>query len=136
MVPFISTLVRHDRRRLPGAIQRVLLAVLSTTALAQAQPASKPVKPDPLDPRATVPGLTYESSLSQYRRFGDEKPMSWREANDTVARIGGWRVYAREAQQRDAAPAAKPATDGPSAKPADAPEAMPPGRGHDGHKTP
>jgi hypothetical protein len=79
-----------------------LLAGLSIAALAaQAQPAAKATRPDPLDPRASVPTLTYESSFLQYRRLGDENPVAWREANDTVARIGGWRVYAREAQQPD-----------------------------------
>ncbi|MBC7378421.1 MAG: hypothetical protein H7346_13450 [Burkholderiaceae bacterium] len=93
--------------------------------------------------------LSYESSFAQYRRLGDEKPVSWRDANDTVARIGGWRVYAREAQQPDPAPAAtspitpatalaKSATPAPAAKPADTPPApkpvpMPAGQG--GHKS-
>ena len=27
-------------------------------------------------------------------------PLAWREANDAVERIGGWRAYAREAQRR------------------------------------
>lgn len=98
------------------------LAALSAAALtAQAQPAvllaTEAAKPDPLDPKASVPTLIYESSLSRYRRVDDGKPVSWREANDTVARIGGWRVYAREAQQPDPAPSAKPAE-------------------HGGHKTP
>ena len=137
MVPFIFTPGGQNRRRLPGALRCAAMAVLSSAALtAQGQLAAEPAKPDPLDPRATVPALTYESSFSQYRRLGDEKPVSWREANDTVARIGGWRVYAREAQQQDAAPAAKPASEGPASKPADAPKPMPHGRGHDGHKTP
>ncbi len=43
----------------------------------------------------------YRSVFSQYRRF-DEQPMSpWAEANETVGRIGGWRAYAREAQQAE-----------------------------------
>jgi hypothetical protein len=134
MVPFIYPLGGQNHRRLPGALQCAALAVLSTAALtAQAQPAAKL---DPLDPKATVPALRYESSFSQYRPLGDEKPVSWREANDTVARIGGWRVYAREAQQPDAAPAAKPASDSPASKPVDTPKPMPLGHGHDRRKTP
>lgn len=118
-------------------IQRALLAVLSTAALAApAQPVVPPVKSDPLDPKAAVPALAYESSFSAYRRLGDEKQVSWREANDTVARIGGWRVYLREAQQPDAVPPGKPASAPAASKPADATGQMPSVRQHDGHKTP
>jgi hypothetical protein len=89
---------------------------LSLAALAaQGQTAVRPARPDPLDPKARVPVLSYESPFKAYRRPGDDKPVSWRDANDTVTRIGGWRVYAREAQQPDPAPAAatsSPATPG------------------------
>lgn len=137
MVPFISTPGGQNRRRLSGAFRCALLAVLSTIALAaQAQPAASPAQPDPLDPKAAVPALAYESSFAQYRRLGDEKALSWREANDTVARIGGWRVYAREAQQPEAVPPGKSTTAPAAPKAADAPKPMPSGRAHDGHKTP
>ena len=145
--------VWHRRWRMPSAMQSALLAAsLLATLTAQAQPASKAARPDPLDPKASVPALSYESSFSQYRRMGDEKPVSWRDANDTVTRIGGWRVYAREAQQPDPAPAAmpgdiKPAANAPGAapatKPADAAPAAKPNEsakpmpaGHGGHKMP
>ena len=52
---------------------------------------------DPLDARASVAPLTHRSVLSGYRAHDDVKPVPWREANDTVGRIGGWRAYAREA---------------------------------------
>jgi hypothetical protein len=68
------------------------------------------VRPDPLNANAAVPALPYLSSFANYRRLSEEsKPLSWREANEAAARIGGWRVYAREAQMADpaiAAPAA------------------------------
>ena len=132
------------RWRMPCAVQSALLAaLLLTTLTAQAQAAGKAARPDPLDPKASVPALSYESSFSQYRRLGDEKPVSWRDANDTVARIGGWRVYAREAQQPDPAPAAKPGDAVPATKPVDAAPAAKPNdsakpmpAGHGGHKMP
>lgn len=111
-----------------------LFVSLFATLTAQAQPAGPAARPDPLDPRAGVPALSYESSFSQYRRLGDDKPISWREANDTVARIGGWRVYAREAQQPDPAPGAKPKDATPAARPNEPAKPMP--AGHGGHKTP
>ena len=119
----------HGGWRMPSAVHCALLAAtLLATLAAQAQPAAKTARPDPLDPKASVPALSYVSSFSQYRLLGDEKPVSWRDANDTVTRIGGWRVYAREAQQADPAPAA------PAAVPTDKAKPMP--AGHGGHKMP
>lgn len=110
-------------------------------ATAQTPPSAAPstAKADPLDARATVPALAYESALNRYRRAGVDKPvdqpMPWRGSNDTAARIGGWRAYAREAQQPDAAPAAPaPASTPAKAEPKAKPMATP--HGHHGHKMP
>lgn len=66
-----------------------------------------PAQRDPLDPRASVPPLRHRSALAGYRAPKDLPLTGWREANDTTARVGGWRAYAREAQANDAdAPAA------------------------------
>ena len=121
-------------------------ATLCTSALAaQAQGASSQsgvnpaptARPDPLDAKASVPALSYRSSFSRYRGLGDDKPLSWREANDAVARIGGWRVYAREAQQPESTPPATEAATSP--KPGgtgmDASKPMPMPPGHGVHKT-
>jgi hypothetical protein len=122
-----------------------LAASLSVTLSAQALPTANPASPDPLDANASVPTLSYESSFAQYRRLGEEKPASWRNANDTVARIGGWRVYAREAQQPDPlppnAPAATPAVEPPSdappaAKSVPVPTRLPMPAAQGGHITP
>ena len=117
-------------------------AALCTSALvAQAQGAGSPTapatRPDPLDPKASVPALTYSSPLARYRGFSDDKPVSWREANDAVARIGGWRGYAREAQQPEAAPTGADAPAAPRlGSPAkDSPASMPMPPGHHGHKS-
>ena len=136
--------------RLSRAVRLAALSALSALSIAaltaQAQPAPKAKRLDPLDPKASVPSLGYESSFLQYRRLDDAKPQSWREANDTVTRIGGWRVYAREAQQPDPVPASVPAStpasppaSAASAKPAGPPPAASPApmpAGHGGHKTP
>lgn len=52
---------------------------------------------------AITPALQYRSALAQYRGFTDQPLTSWVEANDTVGKIGGWRVYAKEAREPDAA---------------------------------
>jgi hypothetical protein len=129
---------------MPFTVRSALAAAsLLSTLAAQAQPATKAARLDPLDPKASVPALNYESSFAQYRRLSDEKPISWRDANDTVTRIGGWRVYAREAQQPDTAPAAMPVDAKPAAQPASAGAAPKPNEpakpmptGHGGHKMP
>jgi hypothetical protein len=120
MSPFHSGPAVAGRWRLacalPGKLQAaLLLAALAAPHAALAQAATRP---DPLDPQAHVSPLRHVSSLARDRRPGEDPPVGWREANDTVARIGGWRAYAREAQQPSVAPA-KP---------------MP--AGHAGHKSP
>ena len=62
---------------------------------------SVPTRPDPSDPKAVVPVAKYQSAFSSYRNFRDEKLNDWAAANDTVGQIGGWRVYAREAQGKE-----------------------------------
>jgi hypothetical protein len=120
-----------------GLLTAALFVAATVPALAQstAQVAAKAAKPDPLDPEAAVPAAAYQSSFSQYRRLGDDKAVSWREANDTVTRIGGWRVYTREAQQPDPAAAAKPPQ---AAVPAELARPMPGPvpQGHGDQKTP
>lgn len=85
-----------------------VLAALAAAAMVAAQAAA----PDPLDARAATAPLVHRSAFDAYRRLGDEQAVPWREANETVKRIGGWRNYAREA----AAPAA--AASAPAAPPA------------------
>lgn len=74
-----------------------LTSMFSLTAQAQTAPAP-PFAPQP-------PG--FQSALDSYQPYTDDKTVDWKAANDTTARIGGWRAYAKEA----AAPAsaAKPA---------------------------
>ena len=132
----------NRRWRQPCAVAAASLAMLAATTLPlQAQTAARSARADPLDPAASVPAAGYRSSLPSPRATADEKPVSWREANDTVARIGGWRVYAREAQQADPAAtsapvppaAAKPAAPAPATPP---PAPAPSPAGHTGHRSP
>lgn len=85
--------------RLPPARRvAVMLALgLCITGLrAQHAPAAQPAE------------LPYRSTLAPYQRFEDQPVRPWKESNDTVGRIGGWKAYAREASGEappDAAPA-------------------------------
>jgi hypothetical protein len=113
-----DTMALNPLRRLAPATAACLL-LAATGALQAQQRNGAPTRPDPLDPKSPVPALVYESTLSQAPRAGSEGPVGWREANDKVARIGGWRAYAREAQQPDPA---KPSTAAPPAAPRPAPQ--------------
>lgn len=73
----------------------------AASALAQATPGESTTPP--------TPTLQYRSVLEQYRGFKDQPVTSWAEVNDTVGKIGGWRIYAKEARQPDP-PAANAAT--------------------------
>jgi len=42
--------------------------------------------------------LDYVSVFESYRSFEELDDIGWREANDNVGRIGGWRSYARQVQ--------------------------------------
>ena len=53
-------------------------------------------QPDPLNAQAHTPALEYQSPLSGYQPYSEPPLQNWREANDLVGRIGGWRTYAQE----------------------------------------
>lgn len=101
---------------------------LALSAPVGAQPApTSPVAPaghvahaarTPNDPVS----LQFRSVFDGYQSFRDEKVGSWRDANDTVNRVGGWREYLKEAQRAEPTPSRTPsavpgATPAPSSKP-------------------
>lgn len=106
---------RGRHRAAPRWLAALLAALLPVVgASAGGAPERGAVRPDPLDARASVPRVEYRSALAGYRPGGELKLGGWREANDNVARIGGWRAYAREAQavEPPAAAASSAASDG------------------------
>lgn len=82
----------------------LLAAAFTAMPLAWAQ-SPRPAA-DPLDPTAAVPAAVHRSTLSAYRDAGELRVESWKDANERVTRIGGWRAYAREAASPASAPAA------------------------------
>jgi hypothetical protein len=64
------------------------------------------------DRTPAVTSLEFTSSFANYQAFTDQPVLPWREANDTVRQIGGWRAYAREALQAEPVTAPAPATAG------------------------
>ena len=67
-------------------VLKTLCGVLSTLAWL---PGSAPAQPHPADPQATTPPAAYRSAYEGYRPLRDQKPASWRDANNEVARVGG-----------------------------------------------
>lgn len=56
-----------------------------------------------------APSAVFHSAFEGYQPYSTEKILDWKLANDHTARIGGWREYARQAQQPVTAhPAAAP----------------------------
>lgn len=87
--------------------------------------AQTPVTPLPQgpSPESSAPVL-YQSALEGYRPYSDEKVLSWKDSNDMVGKIGGWRVYAKEAQGAQPAGAKNPGAAGAT------PAAIDPHAGH------
>lgn len=91
-----------------GALLPWTLALFAGAAFAQT-PA------DTEAPQSSLPTkLQYSSAIGPYQAYADQQVQSWREANDRVGQIGGWRAYAKEiksgepASAKDAAPASDP----------------------------
>ena len=55
------------------------------------------------DVNATI-AAPLRSAFDGYRAYSDDAVTSWKAANDNVAQIGGWREYAKQAQQPDNTP--------------------------------
>lgn len=88
--------------RLDSSLHVALVVLMASlwpplaTAQTAAVPPAKPVVPTATADAAPLP---YRSALEGYQRYTEEKTVNWKEANDAVARIGGWREYAKEASQ-------------------------------------
>ena len=84
------------------------LVLFAGSSFAQAPTEAEAPRPAPLTT------LQYSSPIAAYQGYVDQSVQSWREANDRVGQIGGWRVYAKEARTeapastKDAAPANDP----------------------------
>ena len=107
----------HLDSKLPAALAILLASLWTTQSNAQTSAvlSAKPVAPTAV---ADTAPLAYRSALEGYRPYTDEKTVNWKEANDTTARIGGWRAYAKEASQKQVAEgSAKLDSGAPPAKP-------------------
>lgn len=76
---------------LPARWLAVLPALAACAAGAQTGPAADAA----VAAEASSP-LAYRSAMEGYKPFVDEKPVPWKEANETVRQRGGWKAYAKE----------------------------------------
>ena len=94
------------------------LAALTLAAFAMAPvpgAAQTSTTPPLEDPWAAQ--LPYRSAFEGYQAFSEEKLAPWKESNETVRQVGGWREYSRRARDPQLKPEAAPrgATAGPQA---------------------
>ena len=81
----------------PKSYQLVFVVLLACLYLRSAWAQSE-INPD--IPTAEKPvELVYQSSFKNYQRYSASDIEAWKQANDTVKDIGGWREYAKEIAQ-------------------------------------
>lgn len=98
------------------SVVALILAAAGLAACSALQPpaslaasSASPAAPDPLDANARVPTAQHRSAFPAERVVREPALRDWREAHDNVARIGGWRAYAREAAASQPAALPEPA---------------------------
>lgn len=82
----------------------VLAGLMLALTVAHAQPQTdtkKPSQADPANAEAPTVPIPYRSAFTGYRPLREESVAAWKDSNDLAAKIGGWRVYAKEARQPD-----------------------------------
>lgn len=71
-------------------------------ATAQAQSPASPSQSMPPAAAANQPAPpVFRSAFEGYQPYTEQKMAPWKQANDNVGQIGGWREYAKEASQPD-----------------------------------
>lgn len=75
------------------------LAMFASAVAAQTPTVSQTAEANPILARP----LQYRSLISTYEPYNDPAIRPWREANDHVQRIGGWRTYAKEISDKSPA---------------------------------
>jgi len=91
-------------------LMQLSLAVMLCSAPMHVEAQDRSTEPasrsNPADSTVQVPSAVYRSAFAGYHGFAEQKVADWRESNDKVGQIGGWRAYAREAKTPD--PAQRP----------------------------
>ncbi len=107
------------------------LAIASMAVIPVAQGQARPSPDSLVGKPIDAPAVAYESAFKGYRKFEDQPVASWREANDLVHQLGGWKAFA--GGKVPDAPVAPAAAGEPSKT--SQPPGPPAAGGHAGHKT-
>jgi hypothetical protein len=87
----------------PKSCQLAFVVLLTCLHLGSAFAQSE-IKPEVLKAEKPIE-LVYESSFQNYQRYSASDIQAWKQVNDTVKDIGGWREYAKEiAKDQDTKP--------------------------------
>lgn len=97
--------IPSTRWLMPAAL--LLWATQSQALASQVPPAAPASGP-------TTTSLSYRSAIQSYKPWAETPVASWRAINDATAQAGGWRAYAREAQQPDDSAKNAPSTQTPA----------------------
>jgi hypothetical protein len=90
----------HEVFMATSAFRYLLLSgLLLSSSLAAAQPVSNDGTAVQNAAESSPLQLQYFSVFTRYQSFREQPLRSWKETNDTVGKIGGWRFYTRDAQQ-------------------------------------
>ena len=94
---------RFDSTPRTGLVARSIALALAAMLAGPPVVQSQPPAPIPvLAPAAADAERSGSASAFEgYRAHADEPIRNWKQANDEVGRIGGWRAYAREANAPD-----------------------------------
>ena len=106
------------------------LAGLPHAAFAQAAAPSAATNPPASANSSAAEPPPFRTAFEDYKPYTDEKIQGWKQANDNVGQIGGWREYAREGSRLStpktpekpvavspASPAAEPGADATGTRP-------------------
>lgn len=102
-----------------------------SVSLVHAQSTVGAVTTAPTNTASVASPFQFHSVFTHYNMFTEQPVLPWREANDDVGKIGGWRFYAKEASQPDAADTPTKSKSDPQMKlPAEPPNDAGPHSGH------
>jgi hypothetical protein len=88
----LNALFRRAARLARARLFRMAAACLCASAVWA--PAAPAAELQATEPEASAP-------FTRYQGWRDEPLQDWRQANERVGEVGGWRTYLRESQQVD-----------------------------------
>jgi hypothetical protein len=93
-----------EMRASAPAVLLSFLMIVATCSHAQTPSPAKSAESErktglPNSPPPAKINLTFKSVFEHYQPYKEQKISGWKDANDEVGRIGGWRTYLKEANE-------------------------------------